>query len=60
MPTATMTILLEDLVEERSASNRRAADRLDAEVRRLSEERRQQMAFEVVIDLLGLLYSALE
>jgi len=41
-----MSMLLEDLAEETSASNRRAADRLDAEARSLDEMRRVVAALE--------------
>jgi len=43
-----MPMLLEDLAEETSASNRRAADRLDAEARDLEESRRSTTAPEEV------------
>jgi hypothetical protein len=39
-----MSILLEDLAEETSAGNWRAADRLDAEARDLSDQRRAECA----------------
>ena len=41
-----MPMLLEDLVEETSAGNRRAADRLDAEAKELEQRRRTTVAVE--------------
>src|SRR5262249_55066763 len=41
-----MPMLLEDLAEETSASNRRAADRLEAEAKNLDELRRADQVLE--------------
>ncbi len=41
-----MPMLLEDLAEETSASNRRAADRLDAEARELNQRRQSVQAYD--------------
>jgi hypothetical protein len=43
-----MSLLLEDLAEETSTSNRRTADRLEEEARQLEELRRAESALETV------------